>query len=128
MEEDGLVRLRKILKDVSAVPHKVDEFTTLNPPPAVSLLLSHMYFSSLFSFLKLVDVDLGCLQEWGQNFDDMPLLPLENNPGGVGESENQGRVSLKLQLSFRGVLWVNPDCCLRITSLSMRDPRGSPTK
>jgi hypothetical protein len=57
------VHLRNILKDVSVVPHKVDEFTASNPPPTVCLLLSHMYFSSLFSFFKLVDVDLGCLQE-----------------------------------------------------------------
>jgi hypothetical protein len=88
MEEEVLVRLHKILKDVSVVTHKVDEFTASNPPPAVSLLLSHMYFSSMFSFLKLVDVDLGCLQENGWNIDDMPPLPLENNPGGVGESKN----------------------------------------
>jgi hypothetical protein len=54
------------------------------------LLLSHIYFSSLFPLLKLVDVDLGCLQEWGQNFDDMPPLPSENNPGGVGEGRDQG--------------------------------------
>jgi hypothetical protein len=60
-EEEVLVHLCNILNDVSVVPHKVDEFTTLNLPPAVSLLLCHMYFSSLFSFLKLVDVDLGCL-------------------------------------------------------------------
>jgi hypothetical protein len=76
----------------------------MNLPLAVSLLLSHMYFCSLFSLLKFVDVDLGCLQEWGQNFDDIPLLPLENNPGGVGEGGNQGpllgRVSPELQLSF----------------------------
>jgi hypothetical protein len=44
------VHLRNILKDVSVVPHKVDEFTASNPPPTVCLLLSHMYFSSLFSF------------------------------------------------------------------------------
>jgi hypothetical protein len=43
--------------------------------------------------LRLVDVDLGCLQEWGQNFDDMPPLPSENNPGGVGEGGNQGAVT-----------------------------------
>jgi hypothetical protein len=36
----------------------------------------------------LVDVDLGCLQEWGRNFDDMPPLPSENNPGRVGEGGN----------------------------------------
>jgi hypothetical protein len=58
-----LEHLRKILKGVNIIPHKVDVFTAMNPPPAVSLLLSHMYFSSLFSLLKLVDVDLGCLQE-----------------------------------------------------------------
>jgi hypothetical protein len=47
-----------------------------------------MYFFSSFSLLKLVDVDLGCLQEWRWNFDDMPLLPLENNPRGLGEGRN----------------------------------------
>jgi hypothetical protein len=60
-EEEVLGRLRKILKGISVVLHKVDEFTDVNPPPAVSLLLSHIYFSSLFPLLKLVDVDLGCL-------------------------------------------------------------------
>jgi hypothetical protein len=52
-----------------------------------------MYFSSLFSFLKLIDVDLGCLQEWGRNFDDMPQLLSENNPGEVGERGNQGAIT-----------------------------------
>jgi hypothetical protein len=33
------------------------------------------------------------LQKWGQNFDDMPSLPLEDNPGGVGEGRNQGAVT-----------------------------------
>jgi hypothetical protein len=48
----------------------------------------------MFSLLRLVDVDLGCLQEWGRNFDDMPLLSLENDPSRVGEGRNQGVVIL----------------------------------
>jgi hypothetical protein len=81
------------LKGISVVPQKVTEFTAVNPPLAVSLLLSHVYFSSLFSLLKLIDVNLGCLQEWGRNFDDMPLLPSEKNPGEAREGGNQKAVT-----------------------------------
>jgi hypothetical protein len=88
IEEKVLECLCKILKGVSVVLLRVNEFTAKNPPLAVSLLLSYMYFSSLFSVHKLVNVDLGCLQEWGRNFDDMPPLPSENNSSRVGEGGN----------------------------------------
>jgi hypothetical protein len=110
-EEEVLGHLRKILKGISVVLHKVDEFIVVNPPPTVSLLLSHIYFSSMFPLLKL-DVDLGCLQEWGQNFDGMPPLPSENNPGGVGEGRDQGAFTRaggsSATVSSRVFLLVNP--------------------
>jgi hypothetical protein len=38
MEEEVLERLRKILKGVSVVPLRVDEFTAMNLPPSISLI------------------------------------------------------------------------------------------
>jgi hypothetical protein len=50
IEEEVLECLRKILKDVSIIPHKVGEFTAANPPPTVSILLSQKVIH-LLSFL-----------------------------------------------------------------------------
>jgi hypothetical protein len=53
MEDEVLERLRKILKGVSVIPHRVDEYTTASPPPAVSVLLFKfiIFLSSLHSIL-----------------------------------------------------------------------------
>jgi hypothetical protein len=40
MEEEILEHLWKILKGVSVIPLRVDECTTTNPPPSISLFLS----------------------------------------------------------------------------------------
>jgi hypothetical protein len=53
-KEEVLERLCKILKGVSVVPLRADEFTAENPPLAVSLFLSYMYFSSLLNLLMLI--------------------------------------------------------------------------
>jgi hypothetical protein len=37
-EDEVLEHLQKILKGVSIVPHRVDEYTAASPPPAVSVL------------------------------------------------------------------------------------------
>jgi hypothetical protein len=50
-EEEVLGRLHKILKDVSVIPHKVNEYTTEKAPLTVSLLLcSSKVFSFFVSF------------------------------------------------------------------------------
>jgi chorismate mutase len=39
-EEEILEHLQKILKGVSVIPHRINEFTAMNLPPSVSLFLS----------------------------------------------------------------------------------------
>jgi hypothetical protein len=50
-EEEVLECLRKILKGVSIVPLRVDEFTTEKPPSAVSLFLfsKELFLSAFFA-------------------------------------------------------------------------------
>jgi hypothetical protein len=51
IEEEVLERLRKILKGVSVIPLRVDEFTAEKPPPVVSLFLfsKELFFSTFFA-------------------------------------------------------------------------------
>jgi hypothetical protein len=53
MEDEVLERLRKILKGVSVIPHRVDEYTAASPPPAISVFLFKfiIFPSSLHSIL-----------------------------------------------------------------------------
>jgi hypothetical protein len=44
MEDEVLERLRKILKGVSIVSHRVDEHTAASPPPTISVLYIHCFF------------------------------------------------------------------------------------
>jgi hypothetical protein len=48
-KEDVLGHLRKILKDVSVIPHKVGKYTAEKLPPTISLLLCS---SKVFSFIS----------------------------------------------------------------------------
>jgi hypothetical protein len=48
-KDEVLQRLRKILKGVSIIPHRVDEHDAANPPPAVSVHV--LRFIVFFVFL-----------------------------------------------------------------------------
>ena len=52
-EDEVLERLCKILKGVSVIPHRVDEYSATSPPPAISVLLFRFiaFPSSLHSIL-----------------------------------------------------------------------------
>jgi hypothetical protein len=52
-EDEVFEHLMKILKGLSVVPHRVDEYTTASPPPAISVFLFKfiIFSSSLHSIL-----------------------------------------------------------------------------
>jgi hypothetical protein len=52
-EDEVFEHLRKILKGLSVVPHRVDEYTAASPPPAISVFLFKfiVFSSSLHSIL-----------------------------------------------------------------------------
>jgi hypothetical protein len=49
-KEEVLERLKKILKGVSVIPHKVPEYRADNPPPAVSCCTS----ASAFLYISFI--------------------------------------------------------------------------
>ena len=67
-EDKVLERLQKILKGVSVVPHRVDEYSTASPPPAVSVLFFKfiIVLSSLHSILMWANLvqELGRHSSW----------------------------------------------------------------
>jgi hypothetical protein len=58
-EEEVLERLKKVLKEVTIVPHIVLEYCEDNPPPAVSCFICASIFSSLL--VLSVFISLTCL-------------------------------------------------------------------
>jgi hypothetical protein len=104
--------LHKVLKGVSVVPHQVEEYDATHPPPAVSLLLSHMYFFLFFLYLNLLVV----CRSAGETLMICLLCLWRTTPAWLekvgAKWEFLGRVALVLQLSSWVFLLVNPSCSI----------------
>jgi hypothetical protein len=57
-DEEVLERLKKILKGVSVIPHRVPEYRADNPPPAVSCFSSASTLFFIFSLLLVLSFSL----------------------------------------------------------------------